>query len=146
MLKRLRRNLVHGLCFAFVAMLFLTTAWVDPVPRQAQAQGGAVVNVPASILFVDCPGVAEVTAVVQFGYIQLDGNFAVREATVNNGGLTYIDGIPSVVFEQLSIDWVGSDSVYRFIRPDGVYLDVLISAGNWYRDSQSGVIYQILGC
>jgi hypothetical protein len=131
----------------FIVLLLVVLGSTQIAPEQVEAQGrGATVNVPATILFVDCPGLVSETEIVRFAYVQLNGEVMVREATVDNGGLVVIEGIPSVVFEQLSMNWWDQDSAYRFILLSGDYGDILVEAGNWYRDEQSGIIYQVLGC
>jgi uncharacterized membrane protein len=147
MWETLRHNLVRRMSLMFVILLLVVLGSTNAAPEQVEAQGrGATVNVPASILYIDCPGLAPATERVRFAYVQLNGDVVVREATVENGGLVMIEGVPAVVFEQLSINWWDYDSAYRFFLVDGDYGDILVSAGNWYRDSQSGIIYQVFGC
>lgn len=140
-------TLAHRMGLLFVLLLLMVTVGIGVNPDQVAAQGGgATVNVPAAVFFIECPSISSSTQSVRFAYMQLNGEVQVQEATVSNGGLVVVNGTPAVVFEQLSINWWDFDTMYRFIAPNGDYLDVVIYAGNWYRDAQSGVIYQGLSC
>lgn len=138
------RRLARRVSLVAVMVLFAVLVCTGATPRTSQAQGMATVNVPASILLVDCPGLPEHTVALQFAYIQLDGNVVVLDAT--NENLDIIQGIPSVIFYNLSIDWQGSDAIYRFHLDDGSYLDYYIPPGAWSRDAQSGIIFDIASC
>jgi hypothetical protein len=130
----------------FALLLLAVTANIGTVPQNVAAQGGATVNVPAAILVVDCPFEWAVSDTVLMAHMQLNGEVMVFEGTANNGALVYINGIPAVVFEQLSINWRDFDVIYRFIAGNGEYVDIAVPAGRWNRDAQSGVIYQGFGC
>lgn len=144
MLQIGRSHLVRWLGLATMMVLVAVMASFGTAPQHTQAQGGATINVPAAVLMVDCPGLPEHTIALQFGYVQLDGNVAVLDAAQEN--LDYIQGIPSVIFYSLSIDWWESDAIYRFHLDDGTYVDYYIPAGGWSRDAQSGIIFDIASC
>jgi len=140
------QRIVRRVCLLLGFLLFAVTVNVGLAPEQAEAQRQATVNVPAAIFFVDCPGEWSVSESVGIAYMQLNGQVEVREATVQNGRLVYINDIPAVVFEQLSMNWWDFEVIYRFITPDGRYTDLMVYPGKWNRDAQSGVIYQGFGC
>lgn len=143
MWETLRHSTVRRVSLMFVILLLVVLGGNMSAPEKVEAQGGsATVNVPASILLIDCPGVARVTEQTRFAYVQLNGEATVRQTSE----IVMIEGTPAVVFEQLSINWWDYHAYYRFIRDDGRYLDIRVPAGNWYRDSQSGIIVAVFGC
>lgn len=140
----IRRRL--SLLWLMLLLLTLGGSLAMVPPQPTQAQGGAIVNVPAVVMFVDCPDIVNNSGLVEFGYFQLDGTFNVLQATVDNGRLTVISDLPAVVFEQLSFDWQRSESIYRFFFADASFLDIIVPPEIWLRDQQSGVIFQGFGC
>jgi hypothetical protein len=129
-----------------VLALLVVTLGTITQPKPVQAQSGGPVNVPVAALVIDCPGIAPQVTDAQFWYVNLDGEVAMRRATVANDGLTYIDGFPSVVIRRLSINWWNGDSLFRLFLRNGNTIDVYIYPGDWYREPESGSIFHIAGC
>jgi hypothetical protein len=150
MTKTLQQTLVPRVHLLLVALILATAIGLGVRSHEAQAQGGSAVNVAAAVLYIECPsatGSWHRDSRVLFSYMQLNGERVAREATVANGRLVFTDdGTPAVVFEQLSINWWDFATVYRFISPQGEYLDHYIRAGNWNRSSRYNAIYHTVFC
>lgn len=143
-------TLVRRFCTFAVALLFasVVTLGAQPVAnaKTLEAPTGAPVNVPAAILYVGCTGLLQNTVSVDWYYVRLDGTVGARTATIDNGGLTYNTGAPTVQFYNVSINYVATNALYEFILTANRYVDAYIYPSNWGRDYRNGNIFATIQC
>lgn len=140
-LHTLRRALILPLALVCAAVLLLAAA----APAQAQTTRTPPVNIANAVFIVQCPFLIESTVEVKFAYVQLDGNAAVRSATVGNGGLTQVEELPVVLFSRLSFDFT-QDALYRFVLEDGSVQDVVVAPEYWYVERRTSNLYSGVSC
>jgi hypothetical protein len=114
--------------------------------KSLDAPSGAPVNVPAAILYVGCSSLLANTVSVDFYYVRLDGTIGGRTATIDNGGLTYNTGAPTVQFYNVSINYEATNALYEFILASNRYVDAYIYPSNWGRDNRNGNIFATIQC
>lgn len=133
--------------FSVFALALLLTSFISmSAETKTASAAGPVVNVPAAILYVGCSELLARTVSVDFYYVRLDGSVAVRTATIDNGGLTYNTGAPTVQFYQVSIDYRNTNALYEFNLDNGQYYDVYVGPRNWGRDQRNGNIFSTFQC
>ncbi|MDB5080718.1 MAG: hypothetical protein JWP00_2642 [Chloroflexi bacterium] len=129
-----------------LASVFTLSFQSSAEAKNLEAPGGAPVNVPAAILYVGCPGLLANTVSVDFYYVRLDGTVGARTATIDNGGLTYNTGAPTVQFYNVSINYQATNALYEFILSANRYVDAYIYPSNWGRDARNGNIFATIQC
>lgn len=143
-------SLVRRFCIMAIALLL--ASFVSLGTQQAasaktlDAPTGAPVNVPAAILYVGCNALLDDTVSVDFYYVRLDGTVGARTATIDNGGLTYNTGAPTVQFYNVSINYAATNALYEFNLATNRYVDAYIYPSNWGRDSRNGNIWATIQC
>ncbi len=138
--------------FSILAVALLLASFVTLSAQPAaqakslEAPSGAPVNVPAAILYVGCSSLLANTVSVDFYYVRLDGTIGGRTATIDNGGLTYNTGAPTVQFYNVSINYEATNALYEFILASNRYVDAYIYPSNWGRDYRNGNIFATIQC
>jgi hypothetical protein len=138
--------------FSIMAIALLLASFVSLGLQQTasaktlDAPSGAPVNVPAAILYVGCNALLDNTLSVDFYYIRLDGTVGSRTATIDNGGLTYNTGAPTVQFYNVSINYAATNALYEFNLAANRYIDAYIYPSNWGRDARNGNIWATVQC
>jgi hypothetical protein len=143
-------TLVRRFCSLAVALLLASVLSLGG-PQAASAKtleapSGAPVNVPAAILYIGCSSLLANTVSVDWYYVRLDGTVGARTATIDNGGLTYNTGAPTVQFYNVSINYQATNALYEFILTANRYVDAYIYPSNWGRDARNGNIFATIQC
>src|SRR3954451_21930299 len=127
-------NIARRFSIMAIALLFASVLMLAVQPASAKtldASSGAPVNVPAAVLYVGCNSLLADTVSVDWYYVRLDGTVGGRTATIDNGGLTYNTGAPTVQFYNVSIDYTRTNALYEFILTANRYVDAYIYPSNW---------------
>ncbi|NJP07134.1 MAG: hypothetical protein HC837_16705 [Chloroflexaceae bacterium] len=138
------RQLTRRLMVLLIVPVLLSLMGLAILPDVVQAQPTVPLNVPALAFSVDCR-IADVDE-IWFGYYQLDGSIEVSSATRENGGMTIsADGVPVIVYQQLSFDWE-RPSAFRFIFRDDSTFDLQMDPEDWLVDEDTGAVFSGVTC